>query len=42
MPNVLDDDIIVTEFKLQFRNDIPFRTNTLGEDKKSLIPTTMG
>ena len=37
MANVLDSDIAVTEFELQLRYYIPFRTNIFGKDKKLLI-----
>ena len=35
--NVLDCDIVVSEFELQSRYYIPFQTNTLGKDINTLI-----
>ena len=35
--NVLDRDIIVSEFELQSYSNVDFRANTQGKDKKSLI-----
>ena len=37
--NMMDCDIVVSEFKLQSNYYIHFRTNTLGKGMNSLIPT---
>ena len=39
--NVLDCDIVVSEFELQWRDYVRFRVNTLGEDMKPLIRQAM-
>ena len=41
MANVLDCDIVVSEFEIQSRYLVPFRTNT-GEGMNSLIPPGYG
>ena len=40
--NMLDDNIVVNEFKLWSRYDVYFQANTLGKDMKPLIPPAMG
>ena len=40
--NVLDCDIIVREFKIQWCYKIHFQTNTLGKGKNSLFLQDMG
>ena len=42
MVKVLDGRIIVSEFKLQSRYYVHFRTNTLGKGKNLLIFLAMG
>ena len=41
MVNVLDCNILVSEFELQLRYYVHFRTNTLGKDVNSLILQAM-
>ena len=40
--NVLNYDIVLSEFELQSRYNIRFRINTLGKGMTSLIPSAMG
>ena len=40
--NVLDYEIVVSEFKLQSCYYIHFQTNTLGKGMNMLIPQAMG
>ena len=40
--NVLDWDIVLSEFEIQQRHYVHFRTNTLGKGMNSLIPSTIG
>ena len=40
--NVLDLDIVVSEFELQFGYIVYFRTNTLWKGMNSLIPSAKG
>ena len=42
MANVLDFNIVVSEFELQWHYYIHFRTNTLGKGMNSLIPQLWG
>ena len=40
--NVLNCDIVVSEFKLQSRYYVHLRTNILGKDMNSFLPSAMG
>ena len=40
--NVLDCDILVSEFELQLHHNIHFRTNTLEKGMNPIIPVAMG
>ena len=40
--NVLDSDIVVSEFELQSRYYVHFRTNTHGKGRHTLILPSMG
>ena len=40
--NVLDCDIVVSEFELQSRNHVHFRTCSFGKGMNPLIPSTVG
>ena len=40
--NVLDSDIVVSEFELQSRYYVQFRINTLGKCMNPFIPSAMG
>ena len=42
MVKVLDCGIVVSEFELQLRYYVPFRTNTLGKGMSTLILPTIG
>ena len=40
--NMVDWDIVVSEFELLSRYDVCFRTNTLGRGMKPFIPPSYG
>ena len=42
VPSMLDCNIIVSEFKLQWHYYVYFQTNTLGKSMNSLIPLSYG
>ena len=42
MANVLDSEIVGTEFDLQSHYYLHFRTNTIRKDMNLLIPQAMG
>ena len=40
MDNILDYDIVVSEFEIQSRYNVHFQTNTLGKMNEPIIPTS--